>query len=64
MKCSERETMKCSVVSDSLRPHRLQPTKLHGILQSRILEQVAIPSPGDLSNPGTNPRYLTKQADS
>ena len=34
----------CSVVSDSLRPHGLQPTRLlfNGILQARILEWVAI----------------------
>ena len=35
-----------SVVSNSLPPHGLQPTRLssvHGILQARILEWVAIP---------------------
>ena len=34
----------CSVVSNSLQPHWLQPTRLlvHGILQARILEWVAI----------------------
>ena len=29
---------------------------VHGILQVRILEWVAIPSPGDLPNPGIKPR--------
>ena len=33
----------CSVMSDSLQPHRLQPTRLLcGIFQSRILEMVVI----------------------
>ena len=34
----------CSVVSDSLRPRGLQPTgsSIHGILQARVLEWVAI----------------------
>ena len=29
-----------------------QGSSVHGILQARILEWVAIPSPGDLANPG------------
>ena len=33
-----------SVVSDSLWPHGLQPARSHGILLSRILEWVAMPS--------------------
>ena len=35
-----------------------------GILQSRILEWVPCPSPGDLPNTGTEPRSPTLQADS
>ena len=35
---------------------------VHGILQARILEWV--PSPGDLPNPGIEPRSPTLQADS
>ena len=34
------------------------------ILQARILEQVAIPSPGDLSDPGIEPGSPVLQADS
>ena len=36
--------VRCSVVSDSLRSHELSPARLsvHGILQARILEWVAI----------------------
>ena len=37
---------------------------VRGILQERILEWVAFPSPGDLPNPGIKPRSLTLQADS
>ena len=51
-------------MSDSLWPHGLLPTRLvHGILQS-ILERVAIPSPGNLPNPGIEPRSPALQADS
>ena len=31
---------------------------VHGILQARILAWVAMPPPGDLSNPGTEPAFL------
>ena len=37
---------------------------VHGILQARILEWVAIPSPGDLPNLGIKPRSPTLEADS
>ena len=37
---------------------------VHGILQARILEWVAIPSPGDLPNSGIKPRSPTLEADS
>ena len=39
-------------------------SSVHGILQARILEWVAFPSPGDLSNPGIKPRFPALQADS
>ena len=47
-----------SVVSDSLRPHRLKPTgfSVHRILQARILEWVAIP----FSNGSSWPRDWTQ----
>ena len=35
-----------------------------GILQARILEWLPCPPPGDLPNPGIEPRSLTLQADS
>ena len=37
---------------------------VHGILQARILEWVAFPPPGDLPNPGMEPRSPKLQADS
>ena len=37
---------------------------VHGILQARILERVAIPSPGDIPDPGIEPRSPALQADS
>ena len=37
---------------------------VHGILQARILEWVAFPSPGDLPNPGIKARSPTLQGDS
>ena len=43
----------CSVLSDSLQPHRLYPTRLlcHGIFQAMLQEWIAVPSPGDYSRP-------------
>ena len=38
-------------------------SSVHGILQARILEWVAIPSPGDLPDPGIEPGSPTWQAD-
>jgi len=37
---------------------------VHGILQARILEWVALPISKDLPNPGSKPRSPTLQADS
>ena len=55
-----------SVVSYSLRPHELLPTgsSVHGILQARILEWIAFPSPRDLHDPDIEPRSPTLQEDS
>ena len=39
-------------------------SSVHGILQVRILEWVAIPSPGDLPDPGIEPGSPALQADS
>ena len=35
---------------------------VHGILQARILEWVAFPTPGDLPDPGIEPTFLVSLA--
>ena len=57
--------VKSPVVSNSLRSLELQPTRLlhPWVLQARILERASFPSPGDLSNPGIEPRSPALQAD-
>ena len=60
-------SISCSVVSDSFVipwtvPH--QGLSVHGILQARILEWVAIPFSRDLPNSGIKLRSPTRQADS
>ena len=42
----------------------LPGSSVHGILQARILEWVAVLSPGDLPDPGIEPRSPTLQAES
>ena len=42
----------------------LPGSSVHGILQARILEQVAFSSPGDLPNPGIEPRSPALHSDS
>ena len=42
---------------------RLPGSSVHGIFQTRVLEWVAISSPGDLPNPGIEPGSATLQAD-
>ena len=59
--------LKHSVVSNSLQPHALQPTKLlcpWGF--SRQENRTALPCPpqGDLRNPGIEPRSPALQVDS
>ena len=39
----------------------LKNCTIHGILQSRILEWVAFPSPGNVSNPGIEPRSIASR---
>ena len=39
-------------------------SSVHEIFQARILEWVAVPSPGDLPNPGIKPGSPALQADS
>ena len=44
--------------------YSLPGSSVHGILQGRILSGLPFPSPGDLLNPGIEPRSPTLQADS
>ena len=55
-----------SVVSDSCNhiDCSLPGSCVHGILQARILEWIVLPSPGDLPNPGTEPKSPALQVDS
>ena len=59
--------LSCSVMSDSLQPHRLcswPSSSVNEISQARILEWVAIPCSRDLPNPGIKLRSPALQADS
>ena len=63
----ESENVCRSVVSDSFRPHGLYSlpgSSVHEILQARILEWVAFPSPGYLPDPGIEPESPILPADS
>ena len=42
--------------------HSPPGSSVHGILQARILEWVAMPSSGDLPDPGIEPVYFTSPA--
>ena len=56
-----------SVVSDSLQPHGLQPTRLlcpWGFSRQEYWSGLPCPSPGDLLNPGIKPRSPILQANS
>ena len=60
-----RVTKSCLVVSNS-DPKDCSPpgSSVHGILQARILEWVVCPLPGDLPDPGIEPRSPALQVDS
>ena len=53
-----------SVVQDCLQHYGLQGPSVLGILQRNTVSGLPFPSPGDLSNPGTEPRSPKLQADS
>ena len=56
-----------SVVSDYLQPHVLQPSRLlcpPGFSRQESWNGLPYPPPGDLPNPGIEPRSLTLQVDS
>ena len=52
----------CPTLCDPV-DYSLPGSSVHGILQARILEWLAISSPGDLPNPGIEPRSPAFRAD-
>ena len=55
-------TQSCLNLCDPM-DYSLPGSSVHGILQSRIQEWVAFPSPGNLPEPGIKPGSPTLQAD-
>ena len=58
--------LSCSVMSNSLQPHGLQPTRLlcpWGFSRQEYWSRLPCPPPGDLPNSGIEPRSPTVQAD-
>ena len=53
----EKVTQSCLTLCDPM------DYTVHGILQARMLEWVAFPSPGDLPSPGIEPGSPTLQED-
>ena len=54
------DVLRHSVVSDTLGPHRLQPTRLlcpWGFSRQEYWRGLPCPPPGDLPNPGIEPRF-------
>ena len=59
--CYAGESESCSVVLTLCDP---MDYTIHGSFLVRILEWVAVPSPGDLPNPGIKPRSPALEVDS
>ena len=63
-------TTSCAVLSQSCltvcdpMDYSLPDSSVHGILQTRILEWVPCPPPGELNNPGIEPESCTLHAGS
>ena len=62
MKVTQLRPALCDLVNCS--PSVSSMEFVHGILQARIDSHLTFPSPGDLSDPGIEPRSLALQADS
>ena len=64
---SHRAVFSHSFMSHSLRPYGLQPTRLlcsWGFFRQKYWSGLPCPPPGDLPNPGIEPRSPTLQTDS
>ena len=59
-----RAVVKVTVTQSSLTLCNPMDYTVHGVLQARVLEWAAFPSPGDLPNPRVKPRFPALQADS
>ena len=53
----------CPIICDPM-DCSLLGSSVHGIFQARVLSGLPFPSPGDLSDPGIEPRSSVLQADS
>ena len=62
--CMRAKSLQSCLTPCSPMDHSLPGSSLHGILQARILEWVAIPFSRDLPDPGIEPESPTLQADS
>ena len=62
LKAETKVTQSCPTLCDPM-DCNLQGSSIHGIFQARVLEWVAFPSPGDLPDPGIEPRSPALQAD-
>ena len=59
--------LSCPIMSNSLCPHGLEPTRLlcpWGFARQKYWNELSCPPPGDLLNPGIEPRSPTLQVDS
>ena len=61
--CDGKVAQSCKTLCDPM-DHSLPGSSVHGVLQTRILEWVAFPTPGDLPKPGIEPRSPALPADS
>ena len=64
---SKQARVSCSVMSDSLRPHGLQPRQAPlsmGCSRQEYWSELPFPSPGDLPDPGTEPASPVLQVES
>ena len=62
MKSESEVAQSCPTLCDYM-DCSLPGYSIHGIFQARILEWIAIPSPGDLPNPGIKLGFLALQED-
>ena len=52
----------CPILHDPMDCSR-SGSSIHGIFQARVLEWIAFPSPGEISNPGIKPGSSALQAE-